>query len=99
MNNKRVFIAMNKKTDSNKKQRKPLCHHVEKSVEQYFVDMEESTVDNLYEKVIAEIERPLLTVVMQKVNNNQSEAAKILGLNRNTLRKKLKIHDMLATNK
>lgn len=90
---------MNTKQSSNKKQRKPLSHHVEKSIEQYFHDMEESAIDNLYEKVIAEIERPLLTVVMQKVNNNQSEAAKILGLNRNTLRKKLKIHDMLAVNK
>ena len=44
--------------------------------------------------VLTEMERPLLEVVMRESGNNQSRAARILGLNRNTLRKKLRIHGL-----
>jgi two-component system nitrogen regulation response regulator GlnG len=43
----------------------------------------------LYEKVLERVERPLFDLVMAKTGGNQVKAAEILGLNRNTLRKKL----------
>jgi DNA-binding protein Fis len=46
-------------------------------------------VKNLYDDVIARVERPLLELVLEQVGGNQLRAAEILGLNRNTLRKKL----------
>ena len=48
---------------------------------------------NLYETVLEEIERPLIVRTLQFVNGNQVRAAEILGLNRNTLRKKIKSLD------
>lgn len=46
-------------------------------------------VANLYEDVIASVERPLLSLVLEHTGGNQLRAAEMLGLNRNTLRKKL----------
>ena len=46
-------------------------------------------VKNLYDDVIASVERPLLALVLEHTGGNQLRAAEILGLNRNTLRKKL----------
>ena len=45
--------------------------------------------------VLREVERPLLEVVMQQTNGNQSRAAEVLGINRNTLRKKLKLYELI----
>ncbi len=49
----------------------------------------------MYDMLIHLVEKPLLEVVMTQADNNQSRAADWLGLNRNTLRKKLLEHDML----
>jgi len=51
-------------------------------------------IDNLYDEVIARVERPLLALVMEQAKGNQLRAAEILGLNRNTLRKKLAQHSL-----
>ena len=45
--------------------------------------------------VLREVERPLLEVVMRQTNGNQSRTAEILGINRNTLRKKLKLYQLI----
>lgn len=45
---------------------------------------------NLYDLLLREIERPLLTLILQETQGNQIQAAQILGMNRNTLRKKIK---------
>ena len=50
---------------------------------------------NLYKFVIKEVERPLMKEVMKYTENNQSEAAKILGINRTTLRNKLKEYKII----
>lgn len=50
--------------------------------------------NNLYQMVISEIEKPLLEVVMEQSESNQTRAAKYLGINRNTLRKKLKQYNL-----
>ena len=49
----------------------------------------------LYDLVISQVEKPLLEIVMKRASNNQSRAAQMLGINRNTLRKKLTDHGLL----
>ncbi len=56
-------------------------------------------VDNLYDEVIGRVERPLLALVMEHAQGSQLRAAEILGLNRNTLRKKLALHAAATTRK
>ena len=64
------------------------------SVEQYFLDMRNVEPSGMHELVIAAVERPLLDVVMRQAQGNQSEAAEWLGINRNTLRRKLVEHKL-----
>ena len=64
------------------------------SVEQYFLDMRNAEPSGMHELVIAAVERPLLDVVMRQAQGNQSEAAEWLGINRNTLRRKLVEHKL-----
>jgi len=72
----------------------PLCHCVRRSLKRYFKDMNGEEPNNLYQMVISEIEKPLLEVVMEQSESNQTRAAKFLGINRNTLRKKLKQYNL-----
>lgn len=60
-----------------------------RSLEQYFADLGGARPHALHTMVLAAVERPLLQFAMQKVDGNQSAAADLLGINRNTLRKKL----------
>ena len=78
----------------NKPAHRPLNYFVRQSIEQYFNALNGEQPVAVYEMVIKEVERPLLEVVMREVNGNQSQAARILGINRNTLRKKLKHHHL-----
>ena len=68
---------------------------VRASLEGYFQDLGGETPNGMYDMLLRLVEKPLLEVVMQQADNNQSRAAQWLGLNRNTLRKKLLDHDML----
>ena len=68
---------------------------VRTSLEGYFKDLRGTEPDGLYDMLVHIMERPLLEVVMQQAENNQSRAAQWLGLNRNTLRKKLGEHKLL----
>ena len=68
---------------------------VRDSLEGYFRDLEGETPANVYDMVIRLVEKPLLEVVMGQAENNQSRAAEWLGVNRNTLRKKLVDHQLL----
>jgi Fis family transcriptional regulator len=72
-----------------------LSKSVENAVESYFNSMEDQTITDLYEMVLSEVEAPLLRCVLRHTGNNQSHTAQILGLNRGTLRKKLKKYGML----
>ncbi|MBX3589132.1 MAG: Fis family transcriptional regulator [Ramlibacter sp.] len=65
------------------------------SLEGYFKDLRGTEPDGLYDMMVKVVEKPLLEVVMIKADNNQSKAAEWLGLNRNTLRKKLVEHKLL----
>jgi Fis family transcriptional regulator, factor for inversion stimulation protein len=68
---------------------------VRKSLEKYFKDLGEQQPTNVYEMVVFTVEKPILEVVMDRAGGNQSLAAEMLGINRNTLRKKLQQHGML----
>ncbi|HBZ48972.1 MAG: DNA-binding transcriptional regulator Fis [Proteobacteria bacterium] len=68
---------------------------VNQSLVTYFDQMGDEMPTGLYEMVISEVERPLLSHVMQQAQNNQCKAAQMLGLNRGTLRKKLKHYQLI----
>src|SRR5206468_7158264 len=68
---------------------------VRASLESYFKDLRGTEPDGMYEMLVKVVEKPLLEVVMAKADQNQSKAAEWLGLNRNTLRKKLVEHRLL----
>ncbi len=68
---------------------------VRTSLEAYFKDLKGVEPDGLYDLMLASFEKPLLDVVMRHAEGNQSRAAEWLGLNRNTLRKKLLEHKLI----
>ena len=68
---------------------------VRASLETYFRDLKGTEPDNLHDMMVRVMEKPLLEVVMAHAQHNQSRAAQWLGLNRNTLRKKLLEHGLL----
>lgn len=87
---------MTKKTASTPpKQEQPLRESVNRALEDYFAQLDGQPVNNLYELVLTEIEAPLFEAVMRYTNNNQTQASNLLGLNRGTLRKKLKYYNLI----
>ncbi len=66
----------------------------DEALHSYFANLNGHKPAGLYELVIGEVERPLLSAVLNYTNGNQSEAAEILGINRGTLRKKLKVYKL-----
>ncbi len=68
---------------------------VRTSLEGYFRDLRGTEPDRLHDMMVRVVEKPLLEAVMQQADHNQSKAAQWLGLNRNTLRKKLVEHKLM----
>ena len=68
----------------------PLRDCIHESLDRYFQDLDGHEPGALYELVISEVEQPMLEVVMEQTRGNITRAAELLGLNRGTLRKKLK---------
>ena len=68
---------------------------VEAALDNYFAQLVGQMVTDVYDMVLAEVEPPLLEAVLKYTRNNQTLAATVLGLNRGTLRKKLKRYGML----
>ena len=68
---------------------------VEDALYRYFNMVEDAPVTDLHDLVMSEVELPLLQAVMRYTDNNQSKASVILGINRGTLRSKLKQYDLL----
>ncbi len=69
---------------------KPLGHAVKVALQLYLQQLDGHEPDELYRMVVEEVERPLFECVLTYCGGNQTKAAKYLGLNRGTLRKKLK---------
>jgi two-component system nitrogen regulation response regulator GlnG len=67
---------------------------VAQKLENSLARMDLKEMNNLYEMVLHQVERPLINIVLQKTRGNQIKTADILGINRNTLRKKIKILDI-----
>ena len=73
----------------------PLKDEVSKAMRRYFNQLDQKNIPiNVYELVLKEVEPPLLNSVMKFAKNNQSKAARILGINRTTLRTKLKKYNI-----
>ena len=65
------------------------------SLELYFKDLRGVEPNAMYEMILGVVEKPLLEVVMKHADDNQSRAAEWLGINRNTLRRKLLDHKII----
>lgn len=76
-------------------QENTLRAEVERSLSRYFENIENEAVTDLHHMVISEVEAPLIESVMRYCGNNQSKASIMLGLNRGTLRTKLKLYGLL----
>ena len=68
---------------------------VEVALKNYFAQLDGAPVTEVYQLVLSEVEAPLLEQVMKYTRNNQTKASTMLGLNRGTLRKKLKQYGLL----
>ena len=82
-------------TDTPVAQAQTLRDSVAMALNNYFAHLDGQPVTDVYDMVLSEVEAPLLEAVMQYTRNNQTKASIILGLNRGTLRKKLKQYGML----
>ncbi len=72
----------------------PLRNSVKQAMRNYFAQLEGEDVTELFELFLSEVEAPLLEEVMTYTRGNQTRAANMLGINRGTLRKKLKKYGM-----
>ena len=81
------------------KRRQPLASAVKTAMDTYFSHLDGHEATGLYTMVMEEVERPLLESVLDYYSGNQSKAAEALGLNRGTLRKKLKQYGLLGNQK
>lgn len=64
---------------------------VRKSLDRYFKDLDGEKPRAVYDMVIRNVEKPLLEIVLDQAEGNQTIAAEMLGINRNTLRKKIQL--------
>lgn len=71
-----------------------LYNAVKHSIRRYLYELDGTEPNEMYAMVLRQIELPLLEAVLEHTRGNQSKAAEYLGLNRGTLRKKLRIYDL-----
>lgn len=72
-----------------------IAESVQRTLDQYFRDLDGEQPSAIYDMVIRRVERPMLEFVLRRTNGNQTAAAQMLGINRNTLRRKLAEHELL----
>ena len=77
------------------RRKQPLRSAAQSALNNYFADLEGQQPGNLYDMMIGEVEQALFSTVMEHTRGNQSKAAEILGINRSTLRKKLRLYGLL----
>ena len=69
---------------------------IRKTLQQYFQDLGDEPPNAVHEMIVEAVEKPMLEVVMARAEGNQSRAAQWLGINRNTLRRKLLDHGLAS---
>ena len=79
---------------SNKEEISQLSQAVKHSIRRYLYELEGTQPTNMYDLVLRQIEQPLFEAILEHTKGNQSKAAEFLGLNRGTLRKKLRNYDL-----
>ncbi len=72
-----------------------IADSVFRTLNQYFIDLDGAKPAAIYNMVIRNVERPMLEFVLQQAKGNQTVAAEMLGINRNTLRRKLTDYELL----
>jgi Fis family transcriptional regulator, factor for inversion stimulation protein len=72
-----------------------IAESVRRTLDQYFRDLDGEKPAAIYDMVIRNVERPMLEFILHQANGNQTAAAQMLGINRNTLRRKLSEHRLL----
>ena len=65
-----------------------------RSLNRYFKDLDGETPSEIYNMVVSAVEKPLLVYILDRAEGNQTRAADMLGINRNTLRKKMREHGL-----
>lgn len=71
-----------------------LSDAVTQTLEHYFKTLEDECPSEVYKMVLGQVEKPLVEFILQHTDNNQKKAAEILGINRNTLRKKIQTYQI-----
>ena len=74
----------------------PLRQHVKNTISRYLQDMGKTKPENLYQILLAEIEPPLIEEILKRTGGNQTQAAGMLGMTRNTLRSKMQRYSIDA---
>jgi len=74
--------------------KRPLRDSVKQALQSYLLNFKDKNISNIYQLVLSETEKPLLDIIMQHTRGNQTQAALIMGINRGTLRKKLRKYGM-----
>ncbi len=92
INNSNVINLHNTQNDN---QNTSLNTTIRTSLSQFLNDLDGENPGNIYDMVLQQVEQPLLELIMQHVDGNQSKASEFLGINRGTLRKKLKTYNLI----
>ena len=90
-----ISTAVPSESHSESHSNQSLRYSVAEAMQRYFADLDGQDTRELYDMEMAEVEPPLLSAAMNYTRQNQSKTAELLGLNRGTLRKKLKQYDLL----
>ena len=77
------------------RRKQPLRSAAQTALNHFFDDLDGDVPENLYDMMIGEMEHALFGKVMERTRGNQSKAAAMLGINRTTLRKKLRLHGLI----
>ena len=92
MNNSNVINLHNTQNDN---KNAGLNAIIRSSLSQFLNELDGENPGNIYDLVMQQVEEPLLELILQHVDGNQSKAAECLGINRGTLRKKLKTYKLI----